>query len=429
MSHDAASAPRRHLLPVVYDGPDLEPLAERLGLSVEALVEVHQAGQYRALQLGFLPGFAYLGPVPERLHVPRLPAPRPRVPARSVGLAAGFTGVYPLASPGGWHLLGRMVGPPLFDPHAAHPSLLHVGDEVRFEAVSEAEAHVGPPGAPQTCDAEGIVGAGVIVVQVVGLVTVQDGVRRAFASDGVPEGGPFDHDALRAANVAVGNPPDTAALEIARGRLTIEAFGRPMGVSVNGGSAVRMGIGERRTIDAREAPRVVAIEGGVDVPLLLGSRGTCLPGAFGGHQGRALRGGDRLAIGEAWGEESPRAWQEVKMLDQVALPIAPAPMDDEGEALRVLLASSYRLAAQSNRVGQRLSGPPLPRRLGGELAPRPMVRGAIQVTHDGTPVVLGPDHPTTGGYPVVGHLDETAVAALGRLRVGGGIRFVKRKGA
>jgi allophanate hydrolase subunit 2 len=422
--------PRTHLLSVVYDGPDRAPVAARLGVSIEKLVELHHAPRYEARQLGFLPGFAYLGPVPELLHVPRLPQPRPRIAAHSVGLAAGFTGVYPLASPGGWNLLGRMVGPPLFDPRARPPARIAVGDEVRFEPITEAAAReLAAPATPPTSLDTGAdpVADGLVLTKVVGLATVQDGLRRAFADDGVPEGGPLDHEALAAANVVVGNRRDAAAIELARGTLQLQALGRPTWISVNGAEAIRIGIDEVVVVSAADAPRVVAVAGGVEVETLLGSGGTCLPGAFGGHEGRALRSGDRLGVGEA--QRRPARAREVKTLDQVVLPVRATPMDDGGEAFRALLARSFRLGARSNRVGQRLDGPALPRRAGAELAPRPMVRGAIQVTHDGTPVVLGPDHPTTGGYPVVGHLDALAQAALGRLRVGGGIRFVEKKEA
>jgi allophanate hydrolase subunit 2 len=425
----SALNPRIHVLRVIYDGPDREAVAAQVGLSVSALIDAHQEPTYRALQLGFLPGFAYLGPVPARLHVPRLAQPRPRVAAHSVGLAAGFTGVYPLASPGGWNLLGRMIGPPLFDPRTVPPTRLRVGDAVRFEAVGDAEDRASEVPIVAGLAGGAAIAEGLVVSKMMGLATVQDGLRRGFLGDGVPEGGPLDREALVAANLAVGNVAEAAAIEVARGTLVLEALGRPLDVSVNGAMPIRLGIGESLVVAAPDSPRIVAIAGGLSVEALLGSRSTCLPGAFGGLEGRPLRRGDRLALepGERTSAGQGSTVQEVKTLDQVVIPVEPSPMDDDGEAFAALLKGSFRLGAQSNRVGQRLEGPPLPRRLGHELAPRPMVRGAIQVTHDGTPVVLGPDHPTTGGDPVVGQLDDRAMTTLGRLRVGGGVRFVKRK--
>ena len=122
-----------HVVPVRYDGPDLVASAASLGLSTEELVAQHVAAPYVVRFIGFLPGFAYLGPLPERLRLPRRPSPRPRVPAGAVAIAGPFTAVYPHASPGGWHLLGHAVGSLPFDP--AVGCRLRLGDAVRFEAV------------------------------------------------------------------------------------------------------------------------------------------------------------------------------------------------------------------------------------------------------------------------------------------------------
>lgn len=130
---DAADTPRTITLDVRYDGPDLAAVAARCGLGPEALVALHSAGVYRVETMGFLPGFGYLGPLDARLVMPRRDAPRPRVPAGSVAIAGARTAVYPFASPGGWHLLGSLVGGALFDP-VAGPTL-RPGDWVQFRVV------------------------------------------------------------------------------------------------------------------------------------------------------------------------------------------------------------------------------------------------------------------------------------------------------
>lgn len=115
-------------------GPDLAFIVERSGLAEAEVIRLHTSATYRVYMIGFAPGFAYLGSVPEQIAAPRLETPRTRVPAGSVGIAGRQTGVYPSESPGGWRLIGR-TDVKLFDPAAEPPSLLRPGDRVRFVAV------------------------------------------------------------------------------------------------------------------------------------------------------------------------------------------------------------------------------------------------------------------------------------------------------
>jgi inhibitor of KinA len=121
-------------VPVTYGGaagPDLDKVATALGLAPAELVAIHTAEVYRVMMIGFTPGFPYIGPLPDRLQVPRLTTPRAAVPAGSVAIAAGLTGIYPARLPGGWHLIGR-TDLLLFDPAATPPATLEPGDGVRF---------------------------------------------------------------------------------------------------------------------------------------------------------------------------------------------------------------------------------------------------------------------------------------------------------
>lgn len=129
----AAAPPvgRSIAIPVVYDGPDLEAVARAVALPVDEVIARHQAPEYRVALLGFVPGFGYLTGLDPRLVLPRRSAPRPRVPAGSVAIAGEQTGVYPASTPGGWHLIGR-TEVRMFDPSRGPPSLLAVGDRVRF---------------------------------------------------------------------------------------------------------------------------------------------------------------------------------------------------------------------------------------------------------------------------------------------------------
>ncbi|QHW33329.1 5-oxoprolinase subunit PxpB [Paenibacillus rhizovicinus] len=130
-------------IPVCYGGeygPDLADCAARSGLAEEAFIALHSRFDYKVAMIGFMPGFPYLTGLPEALAQPRRSSPRSRVSAGSVGIAGCQTGIYPLASPGGWQLIGR-TPVRLFDPGRGEPSLLRAGDVLRFIPIT-AEAMV-----------------------------------------------------------------------------------------------------------------------------------------------------------------------------------------------------------------------------------------------------------------------------------------------
>jgi KipI family sensor histidine kinase inhibitor len=128
-------------IPVVYGdefGPDLDELCQQTGMSKDEFVDLHTGRDYPVDMIGFTPGFAFVGGLDDRLRVPRREEPRQRVAAGSVGIADGRTGLYGIASPGGWTLVGR-TPLRLFDPDAADPFLIRAGMRVRFKAVSADE--------------------------------------------------------------------------------------------------------------------------------------------------------------------------------------------------------------------------------------------------------------------------------------------------
>lgn len=138
---DIQLSQRKLTIPVCYDGvhaPDMQEIMKQTGLSKKEIIKLHTDTSFQVYMLGFLPGFVFMGILPEKLKVSRKQSPRLKVPPRSVGLAGLQTGIYPSESPGGWQLIGQ-TPLEIFRPHDKEPFLFQPGDEVRFEAISEEE--------------------------------------------------------------------------------------------------------------------------------------------------------------------------------------------------------------------------------------------------------------------------------------------------
>lgn len=228
----------------------------------------------------------------------------------------------------------------------------------------------------------------IAIVSVRGFATIQDGGRRGHAHEGVPPGGALVPELLARANAAVGNEWSAAAIELV-GELTIEARADAF-VAPDDGVARRLAAGARASLRAR----YVAIAGGVDAPAMLGGRGALV----GAGIGRLLRAGDRLDAAGAAG--APRALPPLD-LDAPIRVVAGPDLARFDAGLDALVAATFAISSVRDRAGTRLVGPPIARCDDDDAASTPMVRGAIQVPRSGEPIVLGPDHPTTGGYPVV----------------------------
>jgi inhibitor of KinA len=147
--HLNEQASRTVEIPVCYggdEGPDLSFVASHNGLTEEEVVAIHSKGDYRVYMLGFAPGFPYLGGLSERIAAPRHQTPRTIIPQGSVGIAGKQTGVYPIATPGGWQLIGR-TPLALFRPQDEIPSLLRAGDTVRFIPITRQQYELYKEGA------------------------------------------------------------------------------------------------------------------------------------------------------------------------------------------------------------------------------------------------------------------------------------------
>ncbi len=417
---------RAHVIATTYDGPDLPAIAAATGLTPEGVASRHADREYVVEIVGFLPGFGYLRGLDPRLVVPRRPSPRPRVAAGSVAVASEFTGVYPFASPGGWSLLGRAYDAALFDPARDPVTLFAPGDRVRFEAVPGAPTPRAPAVSLRAGDASPRGGGGGLVVESAPPgSTIQDRGRPGLLARGVPPSGPLDVEAHAAANAAVGNADGAAAIEIPLGRASFLARGEVL-ASIDGDPARRLRDGDSIVVPpTARAVRYVAIRGGVDVPRAIGARATLLVAGLGGLGGLSLRAGDVLLAGDEapMPTSTPASIEDPRGSIVIDVDAGPHARRFPAGALDALAAVSWRVSHLGDRVGVRLEGDRVPRE-GADLAlPAPMIRGAIQIATDGTPIVLGPDHPATGGYPVLATLRRSSQPLFARLRPGAALRL------
>jgi len=441
----AARGPGRlHEVKVVYggeSGPDLAALARERGRSEADLVRLHAGGPYTVFMLGFTPGFAYLGLLPEALESLRHATPRVRVPAGSVAVAGRQTGIYPVASPGGWRLVGR-TSLRLFDPFRAEPALFAPGDRVRFVPVAEL-----PPPEPASTVPTPPATPVVEVLEPGLLTTVQDAGRAGYRRVGVSGAGPMDARAHAVANRAVGNPAGAAALECTMTGPAL-AFLAPLRFAVAG--ADLGAVLERADMGAWPVPQgasvlarpgnvlrftgrrsgcraYVALRGGIDVPAVLGSRATALQSGFGGLAGRALATGDSIAVSLAAGEGiAARESLAERHATSAAVRVVLGPQADhfDAETIARFLASPWRVSATSDRAGCRLEGEPLRHAGPAEILSDGMVPGSIQVPPDGRPIVMTADGPTTGGYPKIATVLTADLPLLAQLVPGEGeVRF------
>ena len=286
------------------------------------------------------------------------------------------------------------------------------------------------------------------------MTTVQDLGRSGYRQFGVVEGGAMDTFALRVANLLVANKPGAAALEMTLNGavfilerdawiaacgadMSAQVDGEPLPlwrpVFVRGGSRLSFGV-------ARLGCRgYLAISGGVDVPEVLGGRGTYLRAKFGGLDGRALRAGDHLNIGESvlppitledgrsfyacrW-YVSPHLFPAYGVDPTIRLVQGPEYDLFLQESRKTLLQGQYRLAPESDRMGYRLEGPALVCEKEAVLLSEPVAKGTIQVPPDGKPVVLMADRQTTGGYARIATVAAVDLPVLAQLKPGDTLEF------
>ena len=285
----------------------------------------------------------------------------------------------------------------------------------------------------------------VIVLKPGLLTTIQDRGRWGWQAQGVPVAGPMDPCSHRLANALAGNDPGAATLEVtligpelefedervvavagAEFEMTVDARGVPANSAFVVASGSRLRFGAR----TRGSRAYVAVAGGIAVPIVLGSRATHLISAMGGLEGRALKGGDRLPLGDPM--RARRAMSVQPLTPIVALPgthahirVLAGPQQDyfTRDALDVLQSGPYAISHQSDRMGFRLDGPALAHARGADIISDATPLGVLQVPASGQPIVLMADRQTAGGYPKIATVIAADMSIAGQLGPGDTMTF------
>lgn len=440
-------------LPVLYDGEDLEEVARLTGLSRQEVIERHAEAEYTVAFTGFAPGFAYMSGGDPALHVPRRTSPRTRIPAESVAIAGEFCGIYPRASPGGWQILGR-TPVRMFDESRSPPILLQPGMRVRFRPLADEKAFEQMASErsmePVATRPDGFTEVtGRLLIEATPLPAfLQDLGRPGLVSQGIGRSGAVDRGSLREANHLVGNPADRACLEIVAGGFSFRAQERAVVAVAGAATTVRITAADGRNL-TEPSGRAVSLEAGDRVALGAFASGARAYLAIRGGFAKAPRFGslstdtlaeigpepavagtvfsyDPCARGPAVGDPSPGPLLPA-VGETVELDLVLGPRTDwfTPEAVADFLGRSWLVTPRSNRIGLRLSGEEGLVRVdpAAELPSEGTAHGAVQVPHDGQPVLFLADHPLTGGYPVIGVVAEHHLDLAGQVPVGARIRF------
>jgi biotin-dependent carboxylase-like uncharacterized protein len=271
------------------------------------------------------------------------------------------------------------------------------------------------------------------------LTTVQDAGRYHHRRFGVPQAGALDMRSFRAANALARSGPDAAVLEVTLRGPVVRFLHSTTFALTGAGFVARLGAqpcalwrahqaraGQELDVGSctRGVRGYLAVRGGIDVPVVLGSRSTCLLGGFGGLDGRALRAGDWLAVGDQMQASTPPAGEPPEMGGAVQLRLSPGPHAPllRAEDWEVLTASPLRLRPDSDRMGARLDAPAL-QSSRPEILTIPTLPGSVQLTPGGQLIVLLNDAQTAGGYPVIATVGRDDLDQLAQARPGATVRF------
>lgn len=278
------------------------------------------------------------------------------------------------------------------------------------------------------------------------LVTIQDGGRFGYQPQGVPVSGAMDMHVLESANMLVGNARYGACLEIASGKLELQVNQDCLMALTGAGSEVNCGklslaFNKRLLIKSgsiltfkptsQGSWTYLSVAGGLSIPLILGSSSTYLPAGFGGLEGRALKAGDVISFNakeaqiednqintiSRWGLALQRSIASIRIMAGLEW----ARLSDESK--RIFLNTDFKITPDSNRMGYRLQGQAMKTLGNEEMISSPVTKGTVQLTHEGSPIVLMADAQTIGGYPRIAQVAAVDLPRLAQKRVGEKIHF------
>lgn len=443
-------------IPVCYDpicAPDIEEVAKTKNLTINELIVLHTSITYDVYMLGFLPGFVYMGKLPEALEVPRKTNPRLRVPAGSVGLAGFQTGIYPSEAPGGWQIIGRTPYS-IFEVNRVHPFLFEAGDRVIFEAIPyknfeiyEKENFIGVKNNSKKNTVISITGLRQTLTsldfQKTGAQTlIQDKGRKDYLSSGVPQSGAMDKKAARIANELVGNEAEAPVIEMTligasitiRGKCQIAITGADLSPKLNN-RAVPM----YETIDILEESILsfgfaksgcrayLAVGGSWQIPKILNSYSalpyigkTATPESF-IKKGTSLKILARPFISKKSYPLSKRPTFPKSL--RVSVIAGPEFKEFSNYSIAHFFSKGHRISQDSNRMGYRLEGHIMDFKPQRAIISSGIVPGTIQITHAGQAVILMADAQTTGGYYRIANVVSKDLDALGQLKPGDEVWF------
>lgn len=437
------------VIPVRYNGEDIEHVADLVGLSVSELIYKHSQTLWRAAFIGFAPGFAYLvSDEPPFGSVPRLASPRKKITSGSVGLAGEYSGVYPKDSPGGWQLIGQ-TDLKMWDVQREQPALLLPNDQVIFKDVTHQPTKISVPNISSFPKKQSTESEAVLRVKKVGLqVLIQDAGRLNMAEMGVGRSGAMDQTSFQSVNLAVGNPQNAAALEILNGGLVLSIL-KPTVIAVTGadaelsvqyaqGEKVRVSLYQPIALDQGDevylavpnagVRNYLAVRGGLVVENILGSASYDSLAELGALP---LKIGDKLASAQLKTHSvdlSQSSFAMPKQSDVIVIDLHLGPRTDwfKTSGLELLFQQKWLVTTESNRVGLRLQGEhALQREIEHELPSEGCSIGALQILPNGQPVLFMRDHPITGGYPVIATVAAHHLDLVAQIPSGSFIQFRK----